>query len=241
MTAPSMTRFVEKGLTLIELLVVMAVLGLIVGGSLIGVSRVRRADLRSDAGRTAAALRSAFDRAAATGAHHRVVLDLENDTFRIERCEGKIRLRRSVEEAREDEEDSLAERQAIVAAPGGLLSPMAGGVPGAPAAPSKVGKASCAPIKGRNGTAQKLHHQRGISFSRIYVAHLDEPARDGTVSINFFPSGRGERAVVEVSDEEATYSLLVHPFSGRVEIIPDEWSRPEEFVERDDEDKETAP
>src|SRR5688572_3270505 len=90
----------RSGMTLIEILVVLAILGLIAGILVIGVGRAGKLELRAEAGKLAAALRSGFDRAAASGAHHRVILDLDAESFQLERCEGKIRLRRSEDEAK---------------------------------------------------------------------------------------------------------------------------------------------
>ena len=35
---------------------------------------------------------------------------------------------------------------------------------------------SCQPVKGEMGKPQKLHKNRGIAVTRLYVSHLDDPA-----------------------------------------------------------------
>jgi len=87
----------QPGFTVLELLVVLGIIGMLTAGLVIGGRRIRKSDLRSAAGRVAATLRFAFDRAAATGAHHRVVIDLDAGQLHVERCEGKLRLRRGQE------------------------------------------------------------------------------------------------------------------------------------------------
>ncbi|MBI4509988.1 MAG: hypothetical protein HY698_10170 [Deltaproteobacteria bacterium] len=221
-------------MTLIEIMVVLAIIALLGFAVSMGVGKVRKTELRSAAGRLATALRSAFDRASTTGAHHRVVIDLDEQVFRVERCEGKVRLRRSINEEKEEEQNEQAE----LAAP----SPE-GTVEAAVAAASQsLGHGSCASVKGDMGKPRQLPKKRSIGVSKVYVAHLEEPAEEGKVSVNFFPLGHAERAVIEVADDDDNvFSLVVHPLSGRVQIVPDKWQHPEEFVTHDAEGNEVKP
>jgi hypothetical protein len=221
-------------MTLLEVLVVLGIMGLILAGGIAGVSRLRKSDLRAGAARVGAALRSAYDRAAASGAHHRVLLDLDEETFQLERCEGKVRLRRSLKEAKEEEQESLFAQAALVP---GSAEEAAQRV-----AEASVGQARCTPVKGELGKPQALPKPRGIGLAKIYVGHLEDPALEGKVPIHFFPQGYAERAVVEVAAADGdTYSLVVHPLTGRVEITEGVYRRPDEFVREDAEGKTVTP
>lgn len=210
-------------MTIIEMMVALAIFGLLVWASVGGLARVTKSDLRADAARLAAVLRSGYDRAAATAAHHRVVLDLDEETFHLERCEGKVKLYRTIDEAQQAEREALAAKA--------QSSPDAQTDQAALAAGAQVGGAACGPVKGELGKPQALKRKRGMGIHRVWVGHLEQPATSGKVTVNFFPMGRAERAIVEVaSDDGDVYSLLVHAITGRVEIRTGEWRRAEEFV-----------
>jgi general secretion pathway protein H len=235
----------QRGMTLLEILVVLAILGLVTAILVWGLGRAGKLELRADAGKLAAALRQGFDRAAATGAHHRVVLDLDRETFLLERCEGKVRLRRTTDEAKAAEQEEVAaqivklkaELEAAASAPLGGAGP--GGVPGTavdtppPEATEAVGQAGCAPVAGKQGKPQALHKGHQIDLKRVFVSHLEKPAEEGKVTVNFFPLGRAEKAVLEVAQGAELFSLVVQPLTGRVQILVGEWKHPEEFVEED--------
>ena len=40
----------------------------------------------------------------------------------------------------------------------------------------------------------------------------------GQIAIYFFPAGSSEKAVIEVTDDSETFSILVHGLSGRIEL-----------------------
>jgi type II secretory pathway pseudopilin PulG len=228
----------EAGITLMEILVVLGVIALLSGALTIGYQRLPGTALKREAVKMAGLLRTAYDRATASGAHHRVVINLEEGTYNIERCEGKVQVRKvrdlqeEVERTRLEAEKSarLANTQdpselldTIVADAGQKLGGSAGG-----------GGAQCQPIRGPMGKKQKLGGRPQVTFSKIHVAHLEQPAVDGEVSINFFPLGTAERAVIVLGvGEEAHFSIAVRPLSGRIDMQQGEWREVEEAVRED--------
>jgi prepilin-type N-terminal cleavage/methylation domain-containing protein len=243
-------RGAQSGLTLFEVIVVLGIVGLMALAVTLIVDRGGRA-LASDSARLAAAMRSSFNRAAVSGKHHRVVIDLDEGTFHLERCEGRIRLRRSLEEAQlEDQDQLVAQLQALVdqatgQAQGGLLGPSEPlGPP--PAAAEQVGEASCTPVhwdpvdpKGRGPSRLGAR----VQVSRVLVGHRQDPVERGSVGVNFFALGRAERAVVELATREdppRRMSLVVHPITGRVEVVRGQVDRPDELVHRDGAGREVA-
>jgi len=126
---------------------------------------------------------------------------------------------------------------------GGAAGGMAGGPTADTAAPppnvsAQVGEAGCGPVSGPAGKPQTLSKKKKIGLERVFVSHLSEPATEGKVTINFFPLGRAEKAVIEVGQGQGTagelFSVVVQPLTGKVQIQPGEWKHPEDFVEEDD-------
>jgi prepilin-type N-terminal cleavage/methylation domain-containing protein len=228
----------QGGVTLLEMMVVMAILALAAGALTIGYARLPQTALKREAVRVASVLRSAYDRATASGAHHRVLLDLVEGSYMIERCEGRVQVRKSRDLAEEAERlRTDAEKAAQLAetqSPDQLLQAMVADVG------KKVGTtASCEPVSGPLGKKQTLGGTPKVTFSKVHVAHLEQPARAGRVTLNFFPLGTAERAVIVLGvGEEAHFSLAVHPLSGRIEMSQGEWRDVEELLREDAEGRE---
>jgi type II secretory pathway pseudopilin PulG len=222
----------EAGITLMEILVVMAVIALLAGGLSFGYQRLPGTALKREAVKMAGVLRTAYDRATASGAHHRVAIDIDEGTYAIERCEGKVQVRK-VRDLQEEVERQRkeAERSAQIAgteAPGALLDAIVSD------AGQKHGVAACRPVSGPMGKRQPLGGRPKVSFSKIHVAHLEEPATDGQVLINFFPLGTAERAVIVLGvGEEEHFSVAVRPLSGRIDMQPGEWRDVEAALRED--------
>jgi prepilin-type N-terminal cleavage/methylation domain-containing protein len=233
----------SAGMTLIEVMVALAIIALLLALLPAMFSRVRKADLRADAGKLAAAMRSAYDRAGATAAHHRLVIDLEADKFWIERCEGKVQVVRDVDEAKAEAQQAIIARMSkppdVAPSIPGMAAPptdLLAGLTPPPDLTASVGSGEasvpCSPTTGA-GTGE-LSRSVGVQFRQVMVSHLEKPAEDGKVSINFFPLGRAERAVIvldEKDDKDAVYSVRLHALSGRVEVIAGEIRDAREIVE----------
>lgn len=227
-------------MTLIEILVVLALLGLLILLLPSQLRQARKSDLRGDAARVAAAMRSGYDRAAATAVHHRLVLDLEQDTFQLEKCDAPVKMVRSIDEEHADEAQAIALQAATPPEAPPPVDPMnangaGSGAPMGPVVDNVGGTAAplpCSPVKGELGQAQKLARSAGISFKQVFVAHLEQPAESGKVSINFFPLGRGERAVVTLTDkDDHVYSVRLSGLTGLARVSEGEFRRPEDIVD----------
>ena len=244
---------------LVVVLGIIALVGLVIGRSL---SSLRNSDLSSDANQLGQALRLAYDRALATSVHHRVLLSVGSGDYVVERCEGSVLMRRtrdeSAKDAQRDVEEQLAKIQEQMQHSGIEQS---GATEALAQAAQKLGNAVCQPIKDKYGKPRRLRKQ--IRFDKVYVAHLEEPvdfkrvsdARrraakessdaaevvesvdEGIVAINFFASGRGEKAVVKLAsdraDKDEVVSLLVYPLSGRVKLHSGDYRGADKFVGED--------
>jgi len=82
-----------SGFTIMEMMVVLAIVGLLMTASVIGLRNIMRSDLRSAAGRIAASMRYVFDRATMTGTYMRMALDLDAGRVWLEYSEDKLSLR----------------------------------------------------------------------------------------------------------------------------------------------------
>jgi prepilin-type N-terminal cleavage/methylation domain-containing protein len=242
----------QQGVTLLEMLIVLAVIGLVMSLGFYAIRAFSKTALRTDAVGVAAALRSAASMAAQSGLHHRVVLDLDQQVYRIEACPDPIRLRRG------SDEDEKVDREAIQAlvdkgesleAARRVTQQMSSSVTGtldelggaesadqalqaaAALAGVRVGTARCGIAPGSGGNPANFADPQapnlfslsgkgqGVKIRRVYVQHLQGGASEGEVSVNFFPSGSAEKALVELADAEGTqFTVLVHGLTGRVEV-----------------------
>jgi Tfp pilus assembly protein FimT len=226
--------------TLIEIMVVLAILGGLMA-ALMGSGLVAQDDsrLREDARLVLAVLRSARHQAMTTGRQHRVHFDLDQQTYQIEICESPV-LQKPADEEEEVDQDKLQElvekmqnqvssdydRELLEAQSPEQALEAAAALEGV-----RIGGARCqlstrgsghsqtqrTDFKVENYDAEASEH--GVKITRIDVAHRTEAATEGRVSINFFPIGSAEKAVVRLENDDGTvFNVLVHGMTGRIEF-----------------------
>lgn len=215
-------------MTILEVMITLAIVGLMMMVGYMGLRSARQSDLREDTMKVAAALRIAQTTATQTGSHHRVVFDLDEQSFHLERCEGEIRLQRfdpGEEPTQKELQEKLEDRVSKSGETSELLeasSPKEATDTAAALAGVRVGAARCQPLTEEEipfgGGMQGVRTDRGISIRNVYAQHVRGAADEGRVTINFFPLGTAEKAIVEVASEKSAYSLLVHRLSGRVAL-----------------------
>jgi type II secretory pathway pseudopilin PulG len=239
-------------MTVLELMITMAVIAFLV---IIGYNSVRyvsKSDLREDTTEVAAVLRAAYNMATTMVSHHRVVFDLDEQTYRIEACQGDIALKLQEREeiltggdAEEAEklvkaghDSSLPPEMAQAMSPedaARIASALAG---------SRAGAATCQPPELPTGDAdgrgamRRIRTDRGLKIRGIHVQHLEGEQSSGIVVVNFFPLGRAEKAMIEVGDENGNvFTLLVHGLTGRVEFRGGEVDPHDHMMRRADGEK----
>lgn len=235
---------------MIEILIVLAIvgglMGMLLGGGLLKSNETR---MREAAVEVLGTLRATYGMATMSGTHHRVVFDLDAQKFHIELCRGPQTIRKSEEEEVVDQ-DALAELMEKIEQPAtqsldheivNAGSPEEAAAAAAALAGIRVGTAKCEPaihgFSGQpapSGNRHSLDTKHDIRIERIYVQHLHEPVEEGIVTINFFPVGFAEKAIVEVvgEDDDDTYSILVHGMTSRVEFKNGDFD-PDDHMRRD--------
>ncbi|MBL4632294.1 MAG: type II secretion system protein [Kofleriaceae bacterium] len=226
----------QSGMTMLEIMIVLAIIGglmAVLGGGMLKGDETR---LREAGSQLMTTLRSAYNMATMTGKHHRVVFDLEAQSYQVEVCTGKQVLVRGDKEAVPDQDalERIQEKMKEKAARQVDEDIMSAETPEDAFASAaalegvRVGTTRCQPVgasvpgqKGK-GSLRKLDTKRGIEISKIYVQHLNDPVEEETVSINFFPVGSAEKAVVVISNGEEEYSVLVFGMTSRVKLVKDE-------------------
>lgn len=223
-----------RGMTVLEVMVVLAIIG---GASVLvrsGFRVVTKADLVENATELAAILRRTSGLAIEHGEMHRVVFDFNTHTYVVEVCQGETAIRRN-EKARADSEDEEKLRRAQERAkdslqvlppdPSQSTDPQDAIRRAAALSGHHIAGRMCTPAtdtfsgdaQGR-GWARALRVNKGIRLKEIWLQHRDESATKDEAALYFFPTGRAEKAVIELTDGSETFSILVFGLTGRVQL-----------------------
>jgi prepilin-type N-terminal cleavage/methylation domain-containing protein len=231
-----MNRRAQKGLTLLEIMVVLAIMGGAMFLMRTGFRAFTKADLVENSTELAAVLRRTSQLAIEHGQLHRVLIDLDKNAYVVEVCEGQTTIQRN-ELVRPDEEERKRalekgkERLSAGSTSGAGETALAGGDPETAArramaiAGHHVADKVCAPVPDPSsgdatgkGWLRTLRSQKGIKFKEIWVQHRDDSVTKGQVAIYFFPLGSAEKAIVEITDGDEIFTILVYGLTGRVEL-----------------------
>ena len=221
----------QRGMTLIEIMVTLAIIGGLLFVARSGFRLVTKADLVEDSNELTAVLRRASELAVEHGDLHRVVLDLDNQGYVVEVCQGAIAVARNELVRADDEETKRAlerGRQRLTGVPSDATAtgdPEEATHRAAAIAGHHVADRMCRPaddsITGDangKGWVRGLRKAKGIKFKEIWVQHRDDSATKGQVAIYFFPLGSSEKSVIELTDGSETFTVLVYGLTGRVEL-----------------------
>lgn len=229
--AVSRTGRSQVGMTVIEIMVVLAIIGGLFFVARSGFRLLTKADLVEDANGLTAVMRRASQLAVEHGELHRIVLDLDSQAYVVEVCQGQVAVARNELLKTNSEETKRALERARTRLSG--LPPDALAVGDAEEATRRaaalaghhVADRACRPaddsITGDTngkGWIRKLHKDKGVKFKEIWVQHRDDSATKGQVAIYFFPVGSAEKSVIELTDGNEVFSVLVFGLTGRVEL-----------------------
>jgi type II secretory pathway pseudopilin PulG len=218
-------------MTVIEIMVVLAIIGGLFFVARSGFRLLTKADLVEDSNELTAVMRRASQLAVEHGDLHRVVLDLDSQGYVVEVCQGQTAIARNELLKTDDEETKRAlerGRQRMNGLPSDAVTtadPEEATKRAAALAGHHIADRVCRPAddsvtgdSNGKGWLRKLRKDKGIKFKEIWVQHRDESATKGQVAIYFFPLGSAEKAVIELTDGNEVFTVLVFGLTGKVEL-----------------------
>jgi hypothetical protein len=232
-------------MTVLEIMIVLAIIG--AGAILVrsGFRMISKADLVENATELSAILKRTNQLAIENGEMHRVVFDFEKAAYMVEICQGATAIMRNEKLIKDPEEVKAAMergKQRLEQMPEDALA--AGDAEEATRrataiAGHHVADRQCVPATdGVTGDSsgkkwvRQLYKDKGIKLKQIYVQHRDSAVTKDHEAIYFFPTGSAEKAVIELTDGDETFSILVHGLTGRVELRDGELSNVDDHMMR---------
>jgi type II secretory pathway pseudopilin PulG len=218
-------------MTVLEVMICLA----IIGGSFVlvrsGFRAITKADLVDNSTELAAILKRTDQLAVEHAAMHRVMFDLDKQAYVVEVCQGAtgIVLNETVRPDEDAKKRGLARgKDKLLGLPTDLTTqtdPEENVRHALAVAGQHIADRTCAPVTDAisgdstgKGWVRALKANKGIKFKDVYVQHRDEPVTKGQVALYFWPNGSSEKAVLELTDGSATFSVLIYGISGRVEL-----------------------
>jgi len=249
---PSLTsrpdRRFQAGMTMLEIVVVLIIIAGLAYLGAMAASRLTRSKLNEDTNELAGLARRTSQLAAETGFLHRLVLDLDTGTYRVEECQGgpasidKHPEAKDREQSKAEKDRALDEaRRKLQSVPQNVLPQGAEQEDGEAMALALAGQLSarrtCTLAVAESGKFDSKELRgalsSGVKVRSVWVQHLEEPVSGGLVALHFFPIGSAEKAIIEVSDDDETFSVLIHGLTGRVELRDAAVQNAEDFFLRD--------
>jgi general secretion pathway protein H len=221
-----------RGLTLIEILITIALIALMSGTLMFGTGMLQSSRLRAGATVVLSAVRLAATRANQTGRPARIVFDIDERSIWIEESMGARMLRdrddaetAGAEAATPAEEAARAESDRILEGPR------------APRPRFQMVKA----LRPSESDAEQGHAlEPGIRIVEVQTEHDEVPRVNGRAYLYFWPGGRTENAVVQLSrgEDDGFLSVRVSALTGRAKIEPGRVELPPSIVDGDYSERE---
>ncbi|MFN0062455.1 MAG: Tfp pilus assembly protein FimT/FimU [Myxococcaceae bacterium] len=197
------------GLTLIEMMVALAILGLLVSASVIGVGALTGTRARGAVVELGGVVRALADTAALSGRTCRLVWELGDGngpvTYRAECAAAGATLDRT----RREGEAASAIARAEKAEPGSLEELTAR---------ERERVESAARFSEFTSPEVQTRSLKGVSVS-VWTAHQSKALDKGTAYLHFFPKGDTERAQVVVRQGNNAWTLLIDPLTARTRVV----------------------
>ncbi|MEM1347067.1 MAG: prepilin-type N-terminal cleavage/methylation domain-containing protein [Myxococcota bacterium] len=213
----------RRGFTLIELLVVLAIVAGIAGLGAYTVGMLDQGALKSEALKITSSIKYSFSQAAVNNSRYRIVFDLDSGSYAAEVVES-ANVEQPTNQPGADEEFLTEEAQALAEQ--------------AEREDDLFDDDEDNPF----GINRRVSYQRvqdgvidpgqlkdGMRFTRVVVGQAVD-VTSGQASINFFPNGFQEPAIVYMEDAQGrTFSIQTEPLTGRVFLYNKEIEIPSDF------------
>jgi general secretion pathway protein H len=191
MTTSAMAKTTKNrhsaGLTLMEVMVAIAIIGIVILAMTGTVGSVFGARLDASANKLSGMVRYAYNLATLKGKVHRLVVNFEDRTYRVEAVEEQktCGLLSEEEEKKAREDDS----------PAAAIEELTG-----------------SEVKDSRVKTEKL--AQGIDFHAIMTRHNSKVVEEGEEAIYFFPDGTAEKALVWLTDGDEVFTVEVTALQG---------------------------
>lgn len=212
----------EGGFTLFEIMITLAIVGLMMGLVVVGMTRSVDRNMKKTANRLSSTIRYLYNKSAMEGLYIRLVFDIDERSYWVEATADPFVLSKEAGKgaaAKKKKDEKKKEGEAKDAAKEGEEKGEAakGGEEAGPQK-LKVPEPKFGQVDSYLLKPTKLPDS--IFIKDIQVEHKSGPAEGGQESIYFFPNGYVERAIINLRDEkdEMNYSLATNPISGHVSI-----------------------
>ena len=217
----------ERGMTLIEILVVLAIVAGLMSISVYTFGLLTQGDLKRDAMKMTSAIKYTYNQAALNNTQYRMVLDLDANTYHTEVVKSALVDRPASAKTRKEDEELLTEEARKLAA-------------------KRKRETDLYDEKEENpfGISRRVSYERvqdgvlkdgklgdGVTIEKVYLGE-PEAKEEGKVSVNFFPNGYQEAAIIIIKNPQGSYySLQLEPFTGRVLLFSKELDPPSNYGE----------
>ena len=214
-------------MTLIEIMLVIVIGALLVLGASSGLGAIARTNMRAAAMTIGSASRFAYHRAVTHGKTVRIALDFDAHTIGIEEAHGQVILADpNADDDNDEDVDDDGSRDPWAAAQGRLNDTMQASLGGASF--STIGTETRSDSDG-DGEAEVTitpvdrflpRPLEDVALNLLITPHEREARSSGKGYIYFFPSGRAEAAIVQLTNEDdIVYSIQIEALTGRAEIF----------------------
>lgn len=178
----------SSGMTLMEVMVAIAIVGLVVMAMTASVGGIFGARLDASANKLSGMVRYTYSLATLTGNVHRIVVNIDEKSYRVETVQEQKECFLGVEEEKEKakklEDNPLAAIEDLTGSS----------------------------VKDSRVKTEKLPN--GISFVGVMTRHNSKVVEEGEESIYFFPDGTAERAMIWLTDEDEIFTVEVSSLRG---------------------------
>ena len=193
------------GFTLFELIVAIAVVALIMGLVIGRTDQYLETDMKTASNKLAATIRYIYNKSITEGMYIRMVFDMNEQTYWVEATRDPLLMtvEGSKERKKKEEEQKKSAEEA----------PAEGEIP-----KIEIQEPIFSPVESFLLKPTRLPDP--VFFKDIMTEHNPTPQEGGEATINFFPNGYVEHAIINLRDEEdeVHYSLETNPITGRVKI-----------------------